>query len=42
VKVELLNLYVEIGDGVHQPICISYKEKGFKEVFINALRKWGI
>ena len=40
VKVELMNAYVEIGNGLHQPICISYKEKGFKEQFESALRKW--
>ncbi len=41
VKIELLNSYVEIGYG-SQPTCISYKEKGFKEMFENALRKWGL
>jgi hypothetical protein len=41
-KVEAFGKYVEIGDGVHQPICINYSENGFKEQLENALRKWGI
>ena len=41
-KVDVLSTYVEIGNGTHQPTCIAYKEKGFKEQFENALRKWDI
>jgi hypothetical protein len=40
VKIDLLNAYVEIGNGLHQPTCIPYKEKGFKDIFENCLRKW--
>lgn len=40
IKIEALNKYVEIGDGVHQPTCINYAEKGFEEQFEGALRKW--
>jgi len=43
-KIELLNAYVEIGgrSGLYQPTCISFKEKGFKDQFESALRKWHI
>ena len=42
IKVDALSKYVEIGNGIHQPTCIDYKEKGFKEQFENAMRKWGV
>ena len=41
-KIDALSTYVEIGNGIHQPTCIAYKENGFKDQFENALRKWGI
>jgi hypothetical protein len=41
-RIEILNAYVEIGNGIHQPTCISYSEKGFNEQFESALRKWKI
>ncbi|HEY4832929.1 MAG TPA: hypothetical protein VIH61_10265, partial [Waddliaceae bacterium] len=41
-KIEILNQYVEIGNGFHQPTCIKYSENGFKEQFENALRRWKI
>ena len=41
VNMEILNRYVEIGNGLHQPSCIAYTEKGFKEQLENAIRKWG-
>lgn len=41
-KVEAFGKYVEIGDGVHQPVCINYSDNGFQDQFENALRKWKI
>lgn len=41
-RIEILNGYVEIGNGIHQPTCINYSEKGFNEKFENALRKWKV
>jgi hypothetical protein len=40
VRIEILNKFVEIGNGSHQPTCINYSDKGFKDQFDNALRKW--
>lgn len=42
VKLEVLNKYVEINDGSHQPVCINYAEKGFKDQLSSALRKRGL
>jgi hypothetical protein len=40
-KIEAFNQHVEIGDGLY-PSCIKYSEKGFRELFELALRKWQI
>jgi len=40
-RVEVLNQYVEIGSESTHPTIIAYSEKGFKEQFLNALKKWG-
>lgn len=42
IRIEVLNLYVEIGNGVHQPSCVEYTESGFKEKLTEACEKWGI
>ena len=42
VRVDVLSSYVEIGNGVHQPTCIHYTEKSFREKFENGLKKWGL
>lgn len=41
IKIELLSKYVEIGNGVHQPSCISYEERQFQQKLEEALIKWG-
>lgn len=41
-KVEALTKYVEIGDGVRQPTCISYNEANFEEKLNEGLKKWGL
>jgi hypothetical protein len=41
-KIEVLNAYVEVGNGIHQPTCINYSEKEFRAQFEHALRKWNI
>lgn len=42
IQMEVLSSYVEVGNGINQTTCISYKEKGFKDQLENALRKYGI
>lgn len=42
INIDVLNQYVEIGDGSHHVTCINYSEKGFKDQFLNALTKWGV
>ncbi len=39
IKVEILNKYIEVGDGVHQPDVVEYNDKQFKSKVIEALRK---
>jgi len=41
VKIEMFSTSVEIGDGAY-PTCILYKDHGFKEQFLNELRKYEI
>jgi hypothetical protein len=38
----LCNQYVEIGNGVHQPSCIEYEDKAFKEKVLCAMNRWRI
>ncbi len=42
VKIEILNKYLEIGDGVHQPSCIDYNAVDFCDQFNSALSKWKV
>lgn len=42
IQFELLNQYVECGNGVHQPSCLYYTEPGFKEKFKEYAKKWGV
>lgn len=42
ILIEPLNHHLEIGNRIHQPSCVEYKESGFKEKFKEAAKKWGI
>lgn len=41
IRIEILNTYVEIGNGVHQPTVIEYKDSGFEQLMSHSVEKWG-
>lgn len=42
VNVELLNKYVEIGNGIHQGVYVEYADQSFEEKFREGLAKWQV
>lgn len=41
-KINILNKYLEIGIGAHQPTCVPYEEKNFKEKVLSVLKRFDI
>lgn len=41
-RIEILNKGIEIGNGVHQPTCITFTDKAFKDKLSDALKRWQI
>ena len=41
-KIEVLNTFIEIGSGVHEPACINYDSKDFIHHLRKTLKKWKI
>lgn len=41
IKLEMLNKYVEIGNGTHQPSCVKFGSSEFDIKFVKELKRWG-
>ena len=41
-RIEILNKYVEVGNGIHQPTCVNYDEPNFEMKLKQGLKRWGI
>ncbi len=39
-KMEILNKYIEVGNGIHQPSVVEYDASDFEEKLKEALKKW--